>query len=51
MFFADELMQGSQAAAPSGFHLYRNNLAFKRHDKVNFRIRRSQCSVPTKKEE
>jgi hypothetical protein len=41
MLLADELMQGPQAAAPSGFDLYWNNLAFKRHDKVNFRIRRA----------
>jgi hypothetical protein len=41
MLLADELMQGSQAAAPSGFDLYRNNPAFECHDKVNFRIRRA----------
>jgi hypothetical protein len=38
---ADEWMQRSRAAAPSGFDLYLNDLAFKRCDKVNFRIRRA----------
>jgi hypothetical protein len=41
MLLADELMQRSQAAAPSGFDIYLNGLAFKRCDKVNFRIRRA----------
>ena len=41
MLLADELMEGPQAAAPPGFDLYRNDLAFKRQDKVNLRIRRA----------
>jgi hypothetical protein len=41
MLLADELMQRSRAAAPSGFGLYLNDLPFKRCDKVNFRIRRA----------
>src|SRR5262249_32833841 len=46
MLLADELMQGPQAAAPSGFDLDRNDLTFKRQDEVNFRICRAALAQP-----